>query len=461
MNRLLLTHGHFARKAAVFDGQLQVASLRRARLPTCVLLALLFAACSAPPQDSVDGGSEPDAIEDRDATANIDGSHPTDARDDSGYPDGGGCDSMPPNPENPDLVALCGAVPATLDDWETCYLERFCEWEVNCSPQNGYRSVDECVELSYAVSGGRLAAERRERQRAFEQGKATIDEDSFARCLVERSTDRCYTALHHPACATRFIGTVEDGAACTGDIECASPGATCARDCQDACCEGVCEPAAKEGEYCRTNIEPCEPGLRCTASQCVNGDIGSPCNTSLGCDRTGWCDNDCGVCTPTLDEGAECDSVLQCGGKTSCVGLSIVSSEPGACLRISEAGDPCDNLCLGNLICSAAPNATGSCVSLPELGQSCGSLTPCLGQTIECRDGTCVERAEVGDSCATAGCMPGLFCTSDLGDANPVCERAQPVGAPCTGPHQCESYLCSGDEDQEGSCLPWLETCPE
>src|SRR5687768_9314464 len=72
------------------------------------------------------------------------------------------------------LVALCGAQPATPEDWERCYQKRKCEWEVGCVPATAFRDVQECLELGDAVEGGRLAAERRERLRAVAQGRASV-----------------------------------------------------------------------------------------------------------------------------------------------------------------------------------------------------------------------------------------------------------------------------------------------
>src|SRR5688500_18061773 len=60
-------------------------------------------------------------------------------------------DASPDAPETPqDIVALCGAVPATLADWEACYLRRYCAALVNCSEQNLYTDVQECVAMQDA-----------------------------------------------------------------------------------------------------------------------------------------------------------------------------------------------------------------------------------------------------------------------------------------------------------------------
>ena len=430
------------------------ASLRRFGGPgLCALVILAHASCSSPAVAPVDGGSPDDATVDSgelgDAEAANDGGEiPADAN--SPCPDSGDCDGNPPDPDEPDLQELCGSVPTTLEEWEDCYAARTCEWTVHCDVQNGFADVAECVDLADAVAGGRLSAERRERRRAVEHELASVDPEAFSRCLEVRSADRCNTALHHPSCATRFVGTVEDGGTCYGDVECASPGATCARDCPDACCEGVCEPLDKEGESC--GRRSCEPGLQCGDGTCVQGQIGMSCRVDAYCERGAWCDQDCETCTAALPEGAECRSDRQCAGKTTCVRTSG-SLEPGRCRRISEPGDTCDGFCWGNLYCGGS-----SCQPMPELGQPCG-FVGCLGKSLECRDGLCTERVGEGQPCSNAGCLPGLFCTSELDADVPVCASPGEPGARCTGPHQCESYLCSGDATEPGECLRWVESC--
>ncbi|HEU4726536.1 MAG TPA: hypothetical protein VFT22_01550 [Kofleriaceae bacterium] len=372
---------------------------------------------------------------------------PDDARSDAGRPGDAG---VPP-----ELAEICGAVPVTFDDWERCYQKRRCEFTVGCVPENSYRSVQECLDAGDAVEGGRLSAELRERRRAVEQGRASIDVGAFARCLIETSAAHCNTAQFDPSCATRFAGTVADQAACFTDIECASPGATCAASCSDACCLGTCQPRFKEGEACdNTDRHSCEPGLLCHGT-CLTGDIDSPCASVRDCDPGAWCDLKVHVCKATLAPGSACTEPLQCGGNTSCVGLNAGSSTPGHCLRIAQVGDSCDTFCYGNLICEGS-----TCQPLPQLDDACPSLEPCGGVDTLCSNGRCVLRSEVGAACANQTCMPGLFCTSELGDPSPRCSARRAEGQPCAAPSHCESYLCSGNSVQPGVCLAWSDTCP-
>jgi len=362
------------------------------------------------------------------------------------------------SPEITDLAVICGGTaPVTFDDWEDCYQKRKCEWEVGCVPLDHFRDVQDCVASADAVGGGQLAAERRDRKRAVDDGRTSINVEAFTQCLIRTSATRCNTALFDPACLTRFSGTIADNEDCLADVDCASPDAVCSSSCHDACCVGTCQRKFREGEDCQL-FESCEPGLRCTGIKCVSGDIGTSCakGSVNQCDFGTFCDSKTLRCTPTLAPGAACTSLLQCGGDTMCVGLSITVSDPGHCVRISKAGDPCDDFCDGNLYCD---KTSGICRDLPELGQSCSLFTPCAGANTICDKGLCVLRSDVGVSCAGQTCLPGLFCTSELGDPAPSCAARRAVGEPCAAPTHCESYLCSGSANQLGVCLAWSDTC--
>lgn len=352
-----------------------------------------------------------------------------------------------------DLTEICGAEPVTLEDWEDCYLKRWCDAVVGCSSMNPFRDVQECVARVDAWVGGRLGAERRERKRAVEQGRASLDVAAFAQCLADTSHAFCDTAQFSVACATRFHGMLGNGADCYTDIECSSPGATCESSCSDACCQGTCQPKLEQGQACRF-YDSCEPGLVCH-NTCRSGDIGTPCGSDRDCDSSAWCK--AGTCVVDLAQGAACTGLSQCGGETTCVGLSIIDSRPGWCLRISHAGDPCDFACYGSLYC----DASGTCRDLPELGQSCASFIPCRGVDTFCSNGQCVLLGDAGASCVSSqACRPGLFCGSDLNQPSPTCLAPGDTGQPCTDPAHCQSHLCSGTTGKAGVCLAWSDSCP-
>ena len=370
--------------------------------------------------------------------------------------------TVPPDPTA--LATACGGTaPVTLDQWEDCYRKRKCEWEVGCFPSYPFRDVADCIASDDAMSGGQLTVERRERRRAIEQGRASINVDHFTQCLLRTDKTRCNTALHEPACLTRFTGSLADGGDCLTDVDCASPGATCASSCADACCVGTCQRKFRLNEACQ-DAESCEPGLVCTGLKCVTGDAGTPCakGSVNQCDFGTFCDSKTLQCTPTRAPGDSCTSLLQCGGNYTCIGLSITGSQPGQCSRISEPGDRCDSFCFGNLFCDkpADKKIPGTCRSFAPLGQACSATIPCAGANAMCDNGLCALRSGVGVTCANQTCMPGLFCTSALGDPAPACAARRAVGQHCADPGHCESYLCSGGDPASSTCLPWSETCP-
>jgi hypothetical protein len=373
-------------------------------------------------------------------------------------PGTGPVDGSVDGPSDPtDLATICGGTaPVTLDDWENCYQKRKCEWEVGCVTLDTFRDVPDCVASADAMSGGKLAAARRARKRAIEQGRASIDVAAFTQCLIRTSATRCNTALFDPACLTRFSGTIGDDDGCYTDVDCGSPDAKCVATCTDACCLGTCQRKARDGEACQL-FASCEPGLRCTGTKCVTGDVGTACTRGsvLECDFGAFCDPQTLRCTPTYPVGNACTDILQCGGNATCVGLSISSSNPGRCLRNSQPGDPCDDTCHGNLYC-----ASGICRALPRLGESCSTLIPCAGANTICNSGLCALRSDVNVPCGRQTCLPGLFCTSDLGDTSPVCAARLADDERCTAPGQCQSFLCSGSTSLPGVCLPWSDTCP-
>jgi hypothetical protein len=376
---------------------------------------------------------------------------PRDAAHDAGSRSDAAVDAAPDAPDRVDLVALCGAVPSSFEEWEACYLRRWCEWQVACIPMSTYRDVTECVALANAVEGGRLAAERAGRARALAQLRAEIAPGAFAQCLADLDGDRCATAAGSVACATRYRGRVADGGSCAASEECAAPGAECRVTCAGSCCTGVCQPKRALGEAC-SGFYSCEPGLRCR-QVCRSGDPGSPCADDRDCDSSAWCRS--GSCAPDFATGSACSSPLQCGGDDDCVGLSVTDPAPGACSPVSGVGDRCDYFCYGNLYC----DTTRRCRELPALGESCSS-TPCRGVDTYCRAGRCARREGLGARCAGSYvCEPGLFCTSELGAASPVCAAPGALGQACAAARHCETYLCTGTSGQVGTCVASPGAC--
>lgn len=361
------------------------------------------------------------------------------------------------------LVSMCGAVPTTVGEWEACYLKRYCTMRAHCGEMNLFTDAQECIDHLDGIEGGRLSFELFEKNRAVGSGRAAIDPVAFETCLRAWTPKSCNTGTTEPTCATRYVGTIADTQGCYSNVECMSPGATCEpQTCDDSCCMGACTPKKRLGETC-ASIFACEPGLLCsfaTPRTCVTGAVGTSC-TDLDCNPRAWCDPTDDTCKPDLSEGAPCDSLMQCGGETACVGL-MRDVDP-RCRRITEVGDACDWFCWGNTYCDLSnPTGLGTCRPLPTVGETgCGLSMPCTGRLNYCATGRCTARAQVNQSCMGDACFPGLFCTDQLGAASPVCSAQLPDGSPgCTRDTQCESYICDGNQTTTGDCQPLKTTCP-
>lgn len=396
---------------------------------------------------------------------------PSDAGPDAPSPIDAPPIDAPPIDES-DLAMICGGTaPTTYEEWERCYTKRVCEWQVHCQGMNMFSSVQECIAQGDDVEGGLRAAERRKRARAVAQGRASVDRDAFARCLMETSANYCDTAFFNVSCRTRFTGTLDDGDACYSELDCASP-SNCVKTCQDSCCEGTCEAKPTAGQVCNPRvIDPCAPGLQChftgrnTPSICVVGDLDTSCIFDEDCDWGTWCEipagQQTGRCRASFGAGAACTNLLQCLGDTTCIGLTLSNDRPGRCQRISRPGDACDGWCIGNLYCDQR-----TCRPLPSRGESCSALTNCLGVNTICKNGICALRDGLGAACTVHpnntlnhSCMPGLFCGTTDAVPTPHCEQPRSAGQPCSDPSHCESYLCSGTSENPGVCLSWSESC--
>jgi hypothetical protein len=378
-----------------------------------------------------------------------------------------------PHPGLADLVQLCGAIPVDFEAWETCYRRRLCEWALNCDPLGRFSTVQECIQLIDAESRGAVAAQIAERRRAVSMGRASIDTWAFAQCLRETDPTKCKTAKYHVDCAERFAGTIEDGGSCYSDVECKSAGfpepvfgrytgAWCERDCVDACCVGRCRRAAQEGDSCADG-RWCEADLRCSIDgRCLSGDAGTHCRHNNDCDRGLWCEQPAplqpGRCAAQLAIGEVCQSHFQCPGDWLCI--APMAGAKARCARTDAPGAFCNGDCYGKMYCELS-GVTGHCRELRKLNETCDNVARCDSVTTVCSQGICVARVAEGRACATETCMPGLFCSSELGslapgDPAPTCLVPQPAGARCTKEHQCASFICG----PQGLCLPDSDTCP-
>ena len=228
-------------------------------------------------------------------------------------------------------------------------------------------------------------------------------------------------------------GTLENGAACIGDDECAS---------------GYCEmePFVSQCGVCKDKLTS-------------DGD----CSYEAECDEGLYCGEyeDEKICMPIKNEGEDCDQSQECALGYVCIGGSCVTSD-GTC-------DTFDDCPLG-LICKGMTNETpedggaSTCEEPAQLGEDCEGLFDCdIYQGLICQPETsrCAEypRAEEGEACGSAAaegepnnCVSGLECIEE------VCRTRKAVGESCEIDEECldHTYAC-----QEGVCVALMppESC--
>lgn len=200
------------------------------------------------------------------------------------------------------------------------------------------------------------------------------------------------------ACAADGACGLDDGEACSGDINCANGHCVCA---DTSCSQRVCHAAA------------CACGY--VADDACAGPLAD------GVDDPGFCDGErsCYQATCVLDLGVACSddgqcASLQCECTNSTCTEKVCASDScacrfgtrGTCVQPVQDGahDPldCPTACQGG-VCAAA------------LGSACGPETPCLDSQCECANSDCSAGVCVNDDCV---CRfgPGGNCTTDLAD---------------------------------------------
>jgi hypothetical protein len=237
------------------------------------------------------------------------------------------------------------------------------------------------------------------------------------------------------------------GAACAGDLACASghcaDGVCCDAACDDDChacsvaagagTDGTCAPldgtSCDDGDACTTN-DACQAGT-CVAGTAVTCDPGNPCKTAGVCNpATGQCES------TVLADGAPCDDGSLCTESSACSGGLCVG--PVTVFCEGEAPDACHGA-------PACDPATGACAPPPLAdGTSCDDGDLCSA-TSACVEGACVAVAPVS-------CLAENECQS-----KGTCDPATGL---CSLPHKPDGIPCSGGTCENGYCKPPPSTPP-
>lgn len=318
------------------------------------------------------------------------------------------------------LWAACAAPPeestdelVTVENGETLLREAVCQRFVRC--ETAAREA-ECRALSQPVLGRSTFGTPAALFASVKAGRVRMDPERVKLCLDAIRRGPCdleaAAAFASKPCEGAFEGTVARGADCittdacvagtecrptesTEDSSCLAtcepvPAGRCVRsvDCDgsEVCARGTCRPdrrAGALGEACGT-LDLCETGLLCVRGRCVappkSGEecaVGRPCaSAQLTCVPTG----DTGECRRARGENAPCDVTAECRSPLACDGVTHTCRprpKSGACVK--EAGawtcDPATARC-------DARTSPPECVPLLEEGAACARDEECAWATV-------------------------------------------------------------------------------
>jgi hypothetical protein len=274
-------------------------------------------------------------------------------------------------------------------------------------------------------------------QREIDAGKASYDPSKVQACLDSLRARTCAQLLERDseACLAALDGKVELGGDCTLDEDC--KGKAICRSVSGTC-PGQCAPLLAAGQAC-TQDSDCQDGLQCSSE------------TKL--------------CVQPVGEGQSCENgAPPCGPGLLCLGKDDSKKTPGTCKLPSAAfasasGSACDptagQLCQLDSACVAEsvslatvsiswvcmPNGTYAAGAdcKPGFPDACASGTYCkTGTGLAALSGTCTSLPPVGQPCASGiySCQSGAVCAAG------TCQNYAANGVSCTGDAMCYSGYC-------------------
>jgi hypothetical protein len=268
-----------------------------------------------------------------------------------------------------------GGTPVPADQFVTRFVDAVCDSIGNCCQAAGFSyNREQCKTLGYIELG-----------QEFEPNvppNVKYDATAAGNCIQAAKnaalTCGAFDLDDEPSCAQIFNGTLQPGASCTADYECADSAT------DDAYCDqtvvdqpGVCvlesQLRGNAGDACGSTCteDPDGSGTSCTSgSGTGTGPASCFTNDGLYCDQT---------CKPLIAIGQACIDFESCVTGAFC--------NQGTCAALPSAGQPCAQgyLCADDVYCSTA----GSCEPRKPEGASCLDSTECV--TDRCRDGLCAK----------------------------------------------------------------------
>ncbi len=306
------------------------------------------------------------------------------------------------------------------------------------------RAIDRCGRLpgGLAQCGTILAAQIQNSsiaalQPAVINGTVIYDGDAAAQCIASIGDTACDVLVEASvrgappgACSEVFVGTLETGAVCLNDEDCAGDAY-----CQAETCPATCAPRpppAAEGERCSSS-RACQSGLDCVAGTCVVRGAGRACEADFACPLSeacvdGTCVDRAAVSTAGLNEACDRSGTPRCREGGVCVAVDV--GEGGGpsyeCRAPVGSGEPCfsgETMCPDTEYCDVdfmSGSLEGVCAALPAPGEPCGNAGRC-SWIAECVDGVCRARQDNGASCTTGFECWSLICNDGVCGPRTLC----------------------------------------
>ena len=303
------------------------------------------------------------------------------------------------------LMAACGdnlpAVP--FESYAAARRHAECERQVRCGL---FSTLDACEAYTYLIPDRSL-------EKAIADGRVVYSEDAALRCIHTLSAVTCDgstgAARDEPEpCAGVFRGTLEIGATCAFDAECAT----------DRCMQTGCDPST------------------CCAGACVPqgpNAVGSACTLDRDCARTAYCALD-RTCHALGNDGATCYRDAECADGLGCV----IATNPGICRPLAASGTACPyGRCA---LVGERCNSAATCEPYARAGDSCWQDTDCSPSGF-CDAGTCANLPGPGMPC-TRRCEGAAYCDASVQQ----CRARKENSAPCAADFECATGYCAEAE---------------